>query len=1322
MVLRKHVIEDYKEMLTMLNRKSSGPGFVRRCVAAVLLSCLGTTAAMAQDTVCAKVKIEIKQELTLERQAFDAEMKINNTTDTGVIENVSVVVKVTDENGVPVRVSSDPNDLTAKFFIRLSSKENISDVDGAGVVNPKTSSVIDWLLIPAPGAAGSNPLGKKYLVGATLKYKFGGEDSVLDVSPDVITVKPLPQLTLDYFLTRDVQADDPLTTEIEPAQPFTLGVRVRNNGIAIAKNLKIDSAQPKIVENTQGLLINFTLTGSYVDDAPVQNSLLVNFGDIAASTSKTGRWTMETTLAGKFTEFTARFTHADELGGALTSILQATNAHLLLHDVRVDLPGRDFVRDFLALDGDVLRVYESDSTDTVVTDRSAAATLTGSGDNYRLSFPATAGFVYVKLPDPYKGAKALGAILRSDGKQMAPENVWLSRTRNEQSKQWEYWFNVFDVNTTGVYDSAFTAPPAGAQAPVLQFIADQTVNEGKQVSFIVEASSPDGKQVAITAESLPAGATLTQAPASSGLVRAVFDWTPPTGSAGSYPIRFIASDGALSAARTATITVQKASMPSGPGMPTIDAPLAGATLYVVRPSLSVQTAASPGDPTTQVQFELYADEAGTQLVASGAVGKAAAGTGTDGAPLPAPTVWTLPSDLDLDKPYWWRARAFDGKLYSPWAYARFLVTSNSAPSVFNQTSPAADSVVSTLNPRLSWTNSKLQDGEALTYTVSVYKDAAMTQLAAEAANVQEDPAGATGWTVTPALADHASYTWRVVAVRATGGKQSSVPRAFSIDTSRVPLAAPQIASPAQNGVSSSAVVTLAAGVSSSADSYVFEIDRVNSFDSPAKRSSATMLPGADGPRWTPPALEQNARYWWRVKAQSADGSAASDWAVGQFLVSSNNEAPPAPTIRNPGNGAWSASLHPSLQASAVKDPEDEAVTYQFEVYGDAAMTVKRAEGSSAAPGLIVPVQLSDKTWYWWRVRAVDAQNAASAWSAPASLYVDSASVQAPAIAVVSPSAPLVVKAAAGQPKQVTIRWEGVDPTAEPTVSLYYGTARSGYTGTPIVEGLHQLAGAQSGSYVWDVSTLAPGAYRVYAVAFDSRGVGRAYAPGSVVIPNPATTATLKAAGPGTYGESGSGTVGVSWTGVSGQPMVVPLSANTYLGNKQYLNETAPKASASRLMTMVYPFQCSKQGKVFPLQAGPLITEDPNLAGLVSIGNTSSVTYAASNTGNETLRVCDISVVAERPVDATQSDFTVTARLSNLGGNLAAAVVTPIAGTGLSASGTLTYGVIGSGETGTPAGTVTIRAYPGISGVNSILRGMTWSVQPTPLKIRPVAEN
>ena len=496
--------------------------------------------ALAQETVCASVKIQIKQQLTLERQAFDAEMKINNTTDSGVISNVSVVVKVMEENGTPVAITEDPNASGAKFFIRVSNKQNISDVTGTGTVSPATSAIINWLIIPAPGSAGLNPAGKKYLVGATLKYRYAGEDQTLEVSPDVVTVKPLPLLTLDYFLPREVEGDDPLTAEIEPVVPFTLGVRVKNNGYAAARNLKIDSAQPKIIENNQGLLINFQLTGSYVNDAPTQNSLLINFGDIAASTSKTGRWVMETSLSGKFTEFSATFSHADELGGAVTSILQATNAHPLIRDVRVDLPGRDTVRDFLAIDGDFIRVYESEGLDTLVTDRSAVAQLQAGTNSqgaatYKLTMPPTDGFVYAKMRDPFNGTKAIGNVVRSDAKQMLPENVWLSRSRNVTSKQWEYFVNFFDVNTTGVYESDFQAPPQVALPPVIQFIPDRVTKVGQQVSFLVEASSPQGTPVTLAAAPLPTGATFTPQAAnaqSPTVARALFNWTPGTGGPG----------------------------------------------------------------------------------------------------------------------------------------------------------------------------------------------------------------------------------------------------------------------------------------------------------------------------------------------------------------------------------------------------------------------------------------------------------------------------------------------------------------------------------------------------------------------------------------------------------------------------------------------------------------------------------------------------------------------------------------------------------------------------------------------------------------------
>jgi hypothetical protein len=152
-------------MLAGLKNKSSladawatrGRKFAACCAMFGLVLAAGVV--QAQETVCARVKIEIKQELTLERQAFDATMKINNSTDTGVIENVSVVVKVTEENGAPVAITDDPNNVGAKFYVRVSQKQNISNVDGSGTVNPASTAIIDWLIIPRPRLGRQQPAG-----------------------------------------------------------------------------------------------------------------------------------------------------------------------------------------------------------------------------------------------------------------------------------------------------------------------------------------------------------------------------------------------------------------------------------------------------------------------------------------------------------------------------------------------------------------------------------------------------------------------------------------------------------------------------------------------------------------------------------------------------------------------------------------------------------------------------------------------------------------------------------------------------------------------------------------------------------------------------------------------------------------------------------------------------------------------------------------------------------------------------------------------------------------------------------------------------------
>lgn len=235
----------------------------------------------AEDTICAVVKIEIPQELTLERQGFEAIMKINNALEDSALTHVAVEVLFQDAAGDAVVASSDPNHPNAKFFIRIATLEGIDNVAGTGELAAASSATIHWLIIPAPGTGGDIASGALYYVGAKLSYRLNGLDESLDVAPDTIFVKPMPKLTLDYFLPTDVYADDPLTSEIEPVVPFTLGVRVRNNGKAAANKVKIASAQPKIVENNQGLLIDFKITDSFIDERAVNNSLLLGFGDIA---------------------------------------------------------------------------------------------------------------------------------------------------------------------------------------------------------------------------------------------------------------------------------------------------------------------------------------------------------------------------------------------------------------------------------------------------------------------------------------------------------------------------------------------------------------------------------------------------------------------------------------------------------------------------------------------------------------------------------------------------------------------------------------------------------------------------------------------------------------------------------------------------------------------------------------------------------------------------------------------------------------------------------------------------------------------------------
>ncbi|GMV39896.1 MAG: hypothetical protein AMXMBFR64_16120 [Myxococcales bacterium] len=530
-------------------------------LALVLLVGLWSGAASAQ--VCARVKIEIVQELTLERQAFDAKLKVTNGATDVPLTHLGVEVSFRDASGGEVVASSDPSSLDASFFVALDSLDGVDAVDGTGTIAGGGVGEVHWLIIPAPGAAG--PGGTLYFVGARLTYRLGTEEHTTDVAPDTITVRPMPELHLDYFLPDQVHGDNPYTDPEEPPEPFTLGLRASNQGFGVAEKLAIESAQPKIVENEQGLLIAFEIIGSEVDGAPATTSLKVDLGDVQPGEASVARWFMTSTLQGKFVSFEASFTHADALGGKLTSLLEEVRTHLLVHDLRVDLPGRDAHVDFLAYDAvGNLTLYESDLVDSAVWDASDEAELLAAGpDAWNLAVPPTGGFSWARVDDPNAGTRVIASVVRADGRVLAPDAAWLSRVWVKDSQSYLFYVNVFDTgNPLGLpYVVTFGGMALANYPPVLGFLPDRAVAAGDALAYGVAATDPDGTVPTVqVGHALPAGATFAALGGGEGRL----DWTPTAAQVGSYPILFEATDGKLFDKAVATIHVVPAGTPNSP--------------------------------------------------------------------------------------------------------------------------------------------------------------------------------------------------------------------------------------------------------------------------------------------------------------------------------------------------------------------------------------------------------------------------------------------------------------------------------------------------------------------------------------------------------------------------------------------------------------------------------------------------------------------------------------------------------------------------------------------------------------------------------------
>lgn len=974
-------------------------------------------------SVCTKVKMEIDQEMTLERQAFRAHMRISNGMPNTSITGITISVIIKNANGEDVPLSWDSGDNEdALFSIRQESAQNMTVLNNKGTIAPDTAADLDWLIIPTSAAANGKINGEIYSVGAVISYTINEEEPItIEVEPDTILVKPLPELTLDYFFPEDVLSDDAFTPEIEPAVPFSFGLRISNDGIAIASNVKINSAYPKIVQNDQQTIAAFEIIGSEVNGEKAAGNMLVNFGDIQPGHVGTARWNMNTAVSGKFTAFNAEYTHSDELGGSLTSLISDVRNHILIHDVLVDVNGRDNVRDFLVRDGSDCKLYESEGVDTVVSDQSALAAISlethaGSERTYKVSVPPTDGFMYVKLTNPERD-RVVKQVMRSDGKLLNVNNCWLSQSRNSE-KNWEYFVSIFDSNTHYTYRLIFDEPKEIPLAPVIQFIPDRVRYEGESLTFTISSSDPNKTIPALYTSQLPVGAVFRDEKNGTG----IFEWHALAGQAGTYIYTVEASDGVLKSSRQAKITILKftdidqdgipddweiryfgnlqrnglgdfdndgvsdideffrrtdpALVANIPPMPEIVSPGNGAAVASLTPQIEIQNSIDPNGDTVHYDFELYSDEAMTSVVAS-VVNKPET---------PDTTTWQVPETLLENNWYYWRARATDGTGYSLWRYGSFFVnTANSPPLPLRLSGVANESTVNTLTPMLSMTYDEDPDLDPLNFKVTIYNDILKSSILATYEGVDDMEDNTLFFQVPDAaLENNMDYFWNATISDNHGETVESALFKFSIDTAAIMPTVPVIIYPP----SSWEILETAVDLKVAGDpelTYVFELDQSRSFTSPALVQSDEISGSDTEVSFNVDDLVDNTCYFWRVKA--IGGGLHSTWVNGVFFVNKINDTPVKPILKNPGHNAWAGSMSPVLSVSESSDPDFDTVEYVFELYSDEALKNTVAKSLVEKPEWIVPSELHDNTRYYWRVAARDEHGKQSGWMTTASFFV-----------------------------------------------------------------------------------------------------------------------------------------------------------------------------------------------------------------------------------------------------------------------------------------------------------------------------------------------
>lgn len=430
-----------------------------------------------KSSVCATISVRFSQKMTMTREAFEGTLEINNSS-SKEIKNINLNLVITDENN---------KDVTHLFQINKDEFLN-----GSGIVGANSNGIGTVIYIPTKEAAPT--VSKSYSFGGTLSYldPETGEKVSAKLFPVTLEVNPSPDLVLHYFMQRDIIGDDPLTEKVEPMVPAEMSLLIKNEGYGTAKNVQVQSMQPEIIENRKGLLIDFEMIGSRMNNQPKQLGLLnIDFGSIAPQKAMVGQWWFTSTLLGHFVKYDIKVKHLNSYGNKDLSLIKEYHIHELIKSVKAYGKGQDDISDFLVNDIPDLNdtpdmIYYSNGESEEVSQVSAAKVtneISPSQVTTQLSItPSFIGWNYGNITDPGKDLYKLIKVIRnSDNLELPIENFWQTfvTLRDGKDPKYENKLHFVDkVEGTTTYTLYYT--PIDTNVPkVVSFanILEQTTTQ-----------------------------------------------------------------------------------------------------------------------------------------------------------------------------------------------------------------------------------------------------------------------------------------------------------------------------------------------------------------------------------------------------------------------------------------------------------------------------------------------------------------------------------------------------------------------------------------------------------------------------------------------------------------------------------------------------------------------------------------------------------------------------------------------------------------------------------------------------------------------------